>query len=155
MTQHLMLYTDGGARGNPGPSGIGAVLCGEDGKQIDSCKEFIGTATNNEAEYKALIAGLRMAQKHKPIRLTAFMDSLLICNQMLGIYRVKHEGMKPLHREAAALAMTLKKVSFVHIPREENCAADKLVNEAIDEALINKKPSKKPDVVSGGQIDLF
>jgi ribonuclease HI len=150
-----MLYTDGGARGNPGPSGIGAVLCGEDGKTIDFYKEFIGTATNNEAEYKALIAGLKLAQKHKPARVTAYMDSLLICNQMLGIYRVKHEGMKPLHREAAALTIALKHVSFVHIPREENNAADKLVNEAIDEALKNEKTPHKPGVACGGQIDLF
>jgi ribonuclease HI len=148
-----MLYTDGGARGNPGPSGVGAVLCGEDGKTIDCFKEFIGTATNNEAEYKALIAGLKLAQKHKPSRVTAFLDSLLICNQMLGLYRVKHEGLKPLHREAAALAIALKHVAFVHIPREENTSADKLVNEAIDEGL-GKKLSP-PKHVMPGQIDLF
>jgi ribonuclease HI len=127
------LYTDGGARGNPGPAGIGAVLTMQ-GQQPISCSEYIGETTNNQAEYRALLQGLELAQKQGVTHLACFLDSELIVKQLRGEYRVKHPELKPIYDSVVALAKVFDAVSYEHVPRAKNKLADKLVNEAIDAA---------------------
>jgi len=136
----LIINTDGGARGNPGPSGIGVVIATDDGKTISFHKKYIGEATNNVAEYKALILALQEAQRifnleSSILNLEVNMDSELIVRQMQGRYKIKDERLKILASEVLKLIKQFKTVSFNHVRREQNKLADKLVNEAIDEAL--------------------
>jgi ribonuclease HI len=139
----FIINTDGGARGNPGPSGIGVVIAGDDGSIIGQYKKYIGEATNNVAEYKALILGLEKAheisnskfQISNETELQIKMDSELIVRQMQGRYKIKEPTLKILASEVLILIKKFKTVTFTHIPREQNKLADKLVNEAIDEAL--------------------
>ena len=131
----LMLYCDGGARGNPGPAAIGAVVFDatvEPPALLASVSEYIGIATNNVAEYKALIAGLEaVAHLHaRVIHVRA--DSLLVINQLRGRWKVKHANMIPLYAEARALLAAYDVVDLQHVPREENTEADALVNAALD-----------------------
>jgi len=128
------LRCDGGSRGNPGPAAFGFVLCDARGREIEARGEFIGTATNNVAEYRGLIAGLRAAAAHGASPLAVVMDSELVIRQMTGQYKVKHEGLRPLHREARAAAAALAEVHFSSVRREDNQRADGLVNEALDGA---------------------
>jgi len=125
------LYTDGGARGNPGPAGIGAVL-EIDGQLAGTVSEYIGEATNNKAEYKALIAGLRMAHELGATHLSCFLDSELVVKQLRGEYRVKDKDLKTLHSAVTSLTTKFVTITFQHVPREKNKKADKLVNQAID-----------------------
>lgn len=127
------LYTDGGARGNPGPAGIGFVLSLPDQEPILHA-EYIGQATNNQAEYRALIAGLARADQEKIQQLDVFLDSQLLVEQMKGVYRVKNAGLRPLYDQAQQLAAHFIHLTFTHIPREKNKEADRLVNEAINRA---------------------
>src|SRR5687768_2339062 len=110
------LRTDGGARGNPGPAGIGVVLEDSSGQVIAELSEGIGWATNNVAEYQGLIAGLKLALSQEVSRLDVFMDSLLVIEQMKGKYRVKHPGLKPLHASAKELASKFERVRFHAVP---------------------------------------
>jgi ribonuclease HI len=126
------LYTDGGARGNPGPAAYGYVLEGEDGSVLAAVGAPIGTATNNVAEYSALVAGLTRALELDVTALEVRSDSELMVKQMRGEYRVKNEGLRTLNLEAARLARRLSKVTYTHVPRERNELADRLVNEALD-----------------------
>jgi ribonuclease HI len=131
----LVLYCDGGARGNPGPAAIGAVVFDatvEPPALLASVSEYIGIATNNVAEYKALIAGLEaVAHLHaRVIHVRA--DSLLVINQLRGRWKVKHANMLPLYAEARALLAAYDVVDLQHVPREENTEADALVNAALD-----------------------
>jgi ribonuclease HI len=128
------LYTDGGARGNPGPAGIGAVLLTASGDLVEELGDFIGKATNNVAEYQALLAGLEMALDRGVERLDAFLDSELVVRQVNGQYKVKDAGLKPLHAQACQLLSRFHEVSVKHVRREQNAEADRLVNEAIDAA---------------------
>lgn len=130
----IILNTDGGARGNPGPSGIGVVLKDEAGKLLKAQGEYIGTATNNEAEYKALILGLKLAGELKAVEILVRMDSELIVRQMQGVYKIKDEKLKKLAQEVFGLKNNFKNIVFVHVPREKNSEADALVNEAIDKS---------------------
>ena len=130
----LTINTDGGARGNPGPAGIGVVVQDESGKIIGSHKNYIGETTNNVAEYKALILGLTEAAKLGANELTVNMDSELVVKQMQGRYKIKEPGLQALAQEVFKLTKNFKSVSFCHVYREKNKAADKLVNEAIDQA---------------------
>lgn len=125
------LFTDGGARGNPGPSAIGGVLY-QDDKLIDSLSEYIGNATNNVAEYKALIEGLKLAIKNNIEDLDCFLDSELVVKQLKREYKVKNEALGKLFVEASNLSLKFKKISFNHVRRELNKEADALVNEALD-----------------------
>lgn len=138
LKNNAELYTDGGARGNPGPAGIGVVLKGKMQKAKCKIKEYIGTTTNNQAEYRALIAGLELACAEGVVELKVFMDSELIVKQMKGEYRVKNADLKPLFAQALGLTNKFTAISFHHIPREKNKEADKLVNEAIDQVTSNK-----------------
>ena len=130
----LHLFTDGGSRGNPGQAAIGIVL--EDpsqGKVIREHYERIGIGTNNVAEYRALIEGLKLAKRYHPNRLICHLDSELIVRQVNGSYKVKMPTLQPLFDEIRALSQDFREVAFVHIPRIDNHRADALVNRALDE----------------------
>jgi ribonuclease HI len=129
------LYADGGARGNPGPAGSGAVLFDENGTVIAERMRSLGHATNNVAEYTALIIGLEEALRRGIDELDVRMDSLLVVRQMEGRWKIKHPGLKPLALRAGELLARFPKRTIEHIPRELNTHADALVNRAIDEAL--------------------
>jgi probable phosphoglycerate mutase len=126
------LSTDGGARGNPGPAAYGYVLEGEDGTMLAAQGEAIGTATNNVAEYRALIAGLEKAVELGVDDLEVFSDSELLVKQMRGEYKVKKPALQDLSREAAGLAKQLESITYTAVRREHNELADRLVNEALD-----------------------
>ncbi|MBX4192596.1 ribonuclease HI family protein [Candidatus Parcubacteria bacterium] len=136
----IIIYTDGGARGNPGPAGIGVVIQDEAGKTLHESNGYIGETTNNVAEYEALIRALEDLQmfgdKLKDMEVEVRMDSELIVRQMQGIYKVKEPTLKEKFGKVAHLRMSgIPNLTFVHIPREKNKRADALVNEAIDKAL--------------------
>jgi ribonuclease HI len=126
------LSTDGGARGNPGPAAYGYVLEAEDGTVLDARGQKIGVATNNVAEYRALIAGLEAALAHGVKELEVVSDSELLVKQMRGDYKVKNAALKTLSTQAAALGRGLDSVSYTAVRREHNELADRLVNEALD-----------------------
>ena len=128
------LFTDGGARGNPGPAAFGYVLEAEDGTVLASHGEAIGVATNNVAEYRALVAGLAKAAELQIPELEVVSDSELLVKQMTGEYRVKNEALRDLSLEAARHARRVGKVSYTAVRREQNKLADRLVNEALDSA---------------------
>lgn len=128
------LHVDGGSRGNPGPAGIGVVLAGPDGEVIDTLANYIGKATNNIAEYQAMVSGLELALERGVNRLAIFSDSELIVRQLEGAYKVKNEGLRPYYQEAKSLLSRLEEYEMQSIPREANAHADELVNRALDEA---------------------
>lgn len=131
-TKELDIYTDGGSRGNPGPAGIGVVLYNSDGLAVEKVSEFIGEATNNQAEYNALIVGLQEAQNFKAKSVHCYLDSELVVKQLKGQYKVKNKNMKPLFTIVQGLIKNFESVKFSHVPREKNKEADRLVNEALD-----------------------
>jgi ribonuclease HI len=128
------LSTDGGSRGNPGPAAYGYVLETEDGHVLDARGETIGVATNNVAEYRALLAGLASALERGVTELEVVSDSELLVKQMTGEYKVKNEALRELSEEATHLARRLGKVDYTAVRREHNELADRLVNEALDSA---------------------
>lgn len=132
---HYTIHTDGGARGNPGQAGIAAVIESE-GEKI-CLKKYIGVATNNQAEYRALTLALEhilkeFGQESKVISAYCFLDSELVVRQLLGDYKVKEPTIKELFTKVLTLCHQFHQIDFCHIPRSENIEADKLVNEAID-----------------------
>jgi ribonuclease HI len=128
------LSTDGGARGNPGPAAFAYVLEAEDGTVLASHGETIGVATNNVAEYSALIAGLEKALELGMREVDVVSDSELMVKQMRGEYRVKNEALRELSLQAARLARAIGSVTYTAVRREHNELADRLVNEALDSA---------------------
>jgi ribonuclease HI len=126
------LYTDGGARGNPGPAAYGFVLESEDGTLLAAEGAAIGKATNNVAEYSGLIAGLQRAVELHVPQVEVVSDSELMVKQMRGEYRVKNEALRGLYDEAIALARRVGNVEYRHVKRAHNELADKLVNDALD-----------------------
>jgi ribonuclease HI len=128
------LWTDGGARGNPGPAAYAYVLETEDGTVLDARGEAIGTATNNVAEYSALVAGLRRAAELGLTDLDVRSDSELMVKQMRGEYRVKNKDLQAYFLDASRAARELRRVTYTHVRREHNELADRLVNEALDAA---------------------
>jgi len=129
------LFTDGAARGNPGPAGAGAVIVNAAGHIVAKLGKFLGESTNNVAEYTGLILGLKRAKAMGIKELDVFSDSELIVKQLHGDYAVKADHLKPLHDEAQSLLKAFPDVHVAHIPREENAAADEMSNRAIDERL--------------------
>ncbi|MBI4373207.1 MAG: ribonuclease HI family protein, partial [Candidatus Omnitrophica bacterium] len=129
-------YTDGGARGNPGPAAIGILICSEDGEILLEHAEAIGEATNNVAEYSALIKAMKLAKELKADDLNCFLDSLLVVKQLQGEYKIKHINMQKLFDQVQKVKREFKRVSYTHVPREEENIqrADQLVNFALDEA---------------------
>ncbi len=132
MMDKLFIHIDGAARGNPGQSGIGVVISDYKGNIIKEINRYIGVATNNIAEYTALIHALENASHTTGAEVTVFSDSQLLVKQMNGDYRVKNEKLKELFTKALELTGQFDKVSFLHISREENKKADKLANKAIN-----------------------
>lgn len=132
----LLLYSDGGARGNPGPAATAFLAVTQTGQIIKADSRFIGTATNNQAEYNALIAALEFAKSIKAQEVTCHLDSELVAKQLRGEYAVKNAELQKLWRKARELCGSFKKISFVNVPRSnpQISKADKLVNEALDEA---------------------
>jgi probable phosphoglycerate mutase len=128
------LFTDGGARGNPGPAAYGYVLEAEDGTVLAAHGERIGVATNNVAEYRALVAGLEKAVELAVPEVEVVSDSELLVKQMNGEYRVKNAALQDLSIQASRLAREVGKVSYTAVRREHNKLADQLVNEALDAA---------------------
>jgi probable phosphoglycerate mutase len=130
----IVAYIDGGARGNPGPAGFGVRIETPDGTLVEEFCESIGVATNNVAEYRALLAALEWARAHGHHAVYVRSDSLLLVQQMLGNYKVKHAGLQPLYAKARLLAHAIGKVTFEHVGRAKNAHADRLANAAMDEA---------------------
>jgi ribonuclease HI len=128
------LFTDGGSRGNPGPAAYAYVLEAEDGMVLDARGETIGVATNNVAEYSALVAGLERAAELRVTELEVVSDSELLVKQMRGEYRVKNPALQDLFVDASRLARALRRVTYTAVRREHNELADSLVNEALDRA---------------------
>ena len=132
MTETITIQFDGGSRGNPGPAGIGVVLSAQDGTPLVTLGRFIGRATNNVAEYRALITGLEKARELGAKKILIRGDSELIVKQMRGEYRVKNEELRDLYEQARQLADRFASVDFRHVRREQNKRADALCNEALD-----------------------
>ena len=130
----LTVNVDGGARGNPGPAAIGAVVRDADGAVLEERGERIGRATNNVAEYKALLLGIELAAAHGATELELVGDSELIVRQVEGKYKVKNAGMKELHAEVKRALAGFEDWSIRHVRREQNADADRLVNAALDGA---------------------
>ncbi|PLX25579.1 ribonuclease H [Candidatus Parcubacteria bacterium] len=125
------LFTDGGARGNPGPAAIGAVLYQND-QEIATVSEYIGEATNNQAEYRAILAGVELALEKEVKDLECFLDSELIVEQLNQRYKVKDKELAKLFVKVWNLTLKFDKISFVHVRLEKNKRADQLVNQALD-----------------------
>ncbi|MEI6222575.1 MAG: ribonuclease HI family protein [bacterium] len=132
VNETFSLYSDGGARGNPGPAGIGYVLYDSKGRTVEENGEVLGITTNNQAEYKALLKGLQVALDLGVKTIICHLDSELIVKQLQGRYKVKNEGLLPLFKEAKALLRQFEKTTVVHVRREKNKRADALVNAALD-----------------------
>jgi len=139
----IVAYIDGGARGNPGPAGFGVRLEQPDGTLVEEFHESIGTATNNVAEYRALIAALEWARSHGYREAHVKSDSLLLVQQMLGNYKVKNAGLQPLYAMARLLALEIGRVTFEHVGRALNAHADRLANEAMDLAAGTASPKPR------------
>lgn len=129
----ITAYFDGGARGNPGPAGFGVYIVDDGGQVLAEIAEGIGVATNNVAEYRGLLAALGWAVDHGVTALHVRGDSLLLVQQMRGIYRVKNEGLLPLYRKARHLCARIGPVTFEHVPRDQNKQADRLSNIGMDQ----------------------
>jgi ribonuclease HI len=128
----LVAHVDGGARGNPGPAAAGAELSTPDGEVVDRAHERLGVATNNVAEYRGLLLGLRRARELGATEVDVVNDSELIARQVTGAYRVKHADLKPLHAQALRALSEFDRWSIRSVPRAQNAQADALVNQALD-----------------------
>ncbi|MDQ6836296.1 MAG: reverse transcriptase-like protein [Actinomycetota bacterium] len=130
----VVVHVDGGARGNPGPAAIGVVVADSDGAVLDELAESIGVATNNVAEYRALLAGVQRAAALGAREVELINDSELIARQLTGRYKVKHPAMKPLYEEAITALSAFDRWRIRSVPRAQNARADALVNAALDAA---------------------
>lgn len=127
------LFADGGSRGNPGPAASAAVLIGPDGEMIEEVDAYLGVATNNVAEWTALLLGLQAAVDRGIRRLAVRLDSELVVKQLRGEYRVKHVNLQALHQRARKLLRAFEEIDVRHVPRKENAVADRLVNRVLDQ----------------------
>ena len=133
----LRLHVDGASRGNPGEAGFGVHVTAPDGSEVAALYGYLGKATNNVAEYQALLHGLRFALARGASRVEVFSDSELLVRQIEGRYRVKNAGLQPLHGEAKVLLARFERARVAHVPRERNTQADALANRAVDERASN------------------
>lgn len=131
-TRHLILHTDGAARGNPGMAGAGVIIKDETGRTLDRIGKFLGVTTNNQAEYQALITALEAVNRYNPSSVQVYSDSELMVKQMNGEYRVRNPQILPLYSRALELAAALPQITVTHVPRERNAEADDVANIAID-----------------------
>ncbi|MHB8302028.1 MAG: ribonuclease HI family protein [Acidobacteriaceae bacterium] len=145
----LVAYTDGGSRGNPGPSGYGVVLQGDDGVMVAELSEFIGICTNNVAEYSGMLAALEYALGHGHPRLRVVSDSELMVKQMRGQYRVQSPDLKPLFEGAKRRTRQLEAFQIEHVLRGKNKRADELANQAMDRGM-RRKPEAPSAAAPGG-----
>jgi ribonuclease HI len=136
-----VLWTDGAARGNPGPAGIGAILKTPEGEVLVAEGQYVGETTNNVAEYKALLLGLERALEHGVRHLEVRADSELLIKQLRGEYKVRSEGLRPLYQRALELLRAFDAPKLVHVRRELNAEADRLANRGINDAKRAAKPS--------------
>lgn len=130
----LVIFTDGGARGNPGPAGVGVVIFNDQREIIAQFKKAIGIRTNNQAEYEALILAFEEAKKLGGEQLDCNLDSELVVRQLQGKYKIKNSDLLPLASKVLRLSNHFKSIHYRHIPREQNRLADQLVNEILDES---------------------
>jgi ribonuclease HI len=161
---YLIAYTDGGARGNPGPAGYGVVIKDETGHKVAGLSEYLGHQTNNFAEYQGLIAALEYAIKHGPKALKVISDSELLVKQIKGIYKVKNPTLQDLHARAKQLIAQLDWFSIGHALREHNQEADGLANDAMDRGMGRGTPrtslprslthQEYEGIVRGGKVEL-
>lgn len=136
MNKKVIIYTDGGARGNPGPAGIGVVIFNASEQEVlASYKKYIGETTNNQAEYQAVVLALEKAQELGAEEFELRMDSELVCSQINGTFKLKNPDFQDSFIKIYNLKQKFKKTAFKYIPREQNKLADALVNQAIDEGL--------------------
>ncbi len=136
----LILRTDGASRGNPGPAAAGVVIESPNGDLVAYGKKYLGIMTNNQAEYRALILGLRATLRYQPAEVHVLMDSELVVRQMTGQYRVRDQSIRPLFEEAQALVHQLPLVTFQHVVRSLNARSDALANEALDQEAKRANP---------------
>ena len=166
MPEHIIIYTDGGSRGNPGPAAAGFVLTESNGTQLQGKGVFLGYATNNTAEYTAIIKALAAAKQLGAKRLTVYSDSELLVKQINGQYKVKSDQIRPLFRETMDLINEFEECSTKHITRDKNKKADELVNQALNlerdvedkpqaRPARNKKPVRLGVLISGGGTTLI
>ncbi|MFH0951547.1 MAG: ribonuclease HI family protein [bacterium] len=132
MTKKLIIHTDGGARGNPGSAGIGVMIKDDKGKEVKTIAKYLGRATNNQAEYQAVLAGIEAAIKLKATEVEFYLDSELVVKQLNREYKVKNLELQPLFVKVYNHSLKFKKISFRHIRREQNKEADALANLAMD-----------------------
>ena len=160
---YLIAHTDGGARGNPGPAGYGAVIHDSSGKKVAGLSEYLGRQTNNVAEYQALIGALEYAVEHGPKALKVVSDSELLVRQIKGIYKVKEPTLRDLHARASQLIRQLEWFEIEHVLRGHNREADDLANQAMDKGsgkAAFQAPKTAPlqqefrGVVRGGKVEL-
>ena len=158
---YLIAYSDGGARGNPGPAGYGVVIQNESGKKLAALSQYLGHQTNNVAEYQGLIGALEYAVEHGPKALKLVSDSELLVRQIRGDYKVKNPTLKDLHARARQLIRQLDWFSIQHVLRGKNEEADRLANEAMDKGMgraiapvVSAQPKEYEGVVRDGLIEL-
>lgn len=135
MSRRVLVWSDGAARGNPGPAGAGAVLTDSEGRVLERRGRFLGRQTNNYAEYQGLLLGLEAAQQLGAREVGVRADSELLVRQLEGKYKVRNAGLKPLHEQAVKLLRSFERFDLKHVPREENALADEMSNRAIDEQM--------------------
>ncbi len=153
MIDTIIIRTDGAARGNPGPGGVGIVISDQTGRVLEEAGEYIGEATNNVAEYKGLILGLDKAARFRAKEAKVFLDSELLVNQLNGTYKVKNAGLKGLYARAQELLSRYERVFVGHVPRAENAEADRLANEAIDRFIAGETETREvADVPEQGSL---
>jgi ribonuclease HI len=140
--REIVLYIDGGSRGNPGPAAYAVVVKDSAGNPVATFSKFLGQKTNNVAEYQGLLAALDYALGHHHAKARVFSDSELLVRQIQGSYKVKSPDLKPLHEQARSMIARLESFSIEHVPREQNREADRLVNRALDDAEVGS--SLKP-----------
>ena len=133
MNKKLIIFTDGGARGNPGPAGIGGVLKNEAGENVKEFAEYIGETTNNQAEYKAVVKAIEIAKELRAEELDFYLDSELVVKQLNREYKVKNEGLAPLFVRIYNASQEFKKVTYTHVTRDKDKEADALANQAMDQ----------------------
>ena len=131
-TNKVLIFTDGAARGNPGPAAIGVVIKDEKGKLVASISRCLGATTNNQAEYRAIIAALEKAVSLGARQVTLYSDSELVVKQINGLYKIKQAALRSLYQEVVRLTGALESFKIAHVPREKNAAADELANKALD-----------------------
>ena len=162
--QFLIAYTDGGARGNPGPSGFGVYITDQDGSRVVELSEYLGQQTNNFAEYSAMIAALEWSIRNGHRSVQVVSDSELMVKQLRGIYKVRNENLQPLYEKAQKLIRQLEWFEIKHVLREQNREADRLANEAMDKGSGRAKvpaQSSEPSngiyqgVVKNGVVELM